>query len=200
MKSSGAETVIIQIIEEPRKIEPLPRAHIAPQPTQSTKALQQEAGNASSINARSPEQASLPPPPPAIVSIRSNSPALVRSNSLSSQSPRSPFVPMRSMFPTYNPTIPLSQQPYYPQREASLPGQASSREDYSPHLTSPSQLDEVLGGAKTAPSSIIDFPMDDPAIKGPTFSSVQELDRLWEATNGQEPDAVISDFDLQMSR
>ena len=104
------------------------------------------------------------------------------------------------MFPPYNPNLPLDQQAYYPQREASSQGQVISREEYSPRVTSPSQLDEVLGGAKTAPSSVLDFSMDDAAVKVPKFSAAQELDNLWEATNGQEPDAVMLGFDLQMSR
>lgn len=105
------------------------------------------------------------------------------------------------MFPTYNPNLPLSQQQYYPQRQACLQGQVASREEYSPNLTSPSVLDKVLGGAKTAPSSVLDFPMDDIVInKNPQFSSTRELETLWDATNGHEPDSTLTGFDLQMSR
>jgi hypothetical protein len=203
IKSPGAESVIIQIIEEPRKIQPLPRAHIAP-PRDQIRGVDrdQQGGNDTPANAGTLARSSPPPPPPAAsVSVCSASPTLVRGSSTPSQSPaNSPIVPMRSMFPTYNPSLPLNQQPYYPQRRTSLQGQSASRQEYSPRLASPSQLDEVLGGAKTAPSSILDFPMDDVAIPKPQFSSAQELDRLWEATNGQEPDAVLPGFDLQMSR
>lgn len=202
MKSPGAETVIIQIIEEPRKIQPLPQAHLPSSkdrcPVQNREI---QPGNEIPVASGNPLRSSIPPPPPAAESVCSASPTLVRSScSRPGSEAFSPIVPMRSMFPTFNPNLPLSQQPYYPQRDTSLQGQVVSREEYSPHLVSPSQMDEVLGGVKTAPSSIINFPMDDAAFKIPRFSSPQELDKLWEATNGQEPELVLAGFDLQMSR
>lgn len=199
VKSPGTETVIIQIIEGPHEIRPVPQAHVAPLKKDQTP--ESEAGNHALVTAESGVH-SLPGfPPPAPISVCSASPTLVTGNGSPLQpAPKSPIVPMRSMFPTYNPNLPLSQQPYYPQREASLQGQVVSREEYSPHLTSPSQLDEVLGGVKTAPSSVLEFPMEDVALKAPRFSSAQELDRLWEATNGQDAEAAPSGFDLQMSR
>jgi hypothetical protein len=201
VKSPDAETVIIQIIEEPRKIQPLPQAH-TPSLKEQNQGLagEPQPGNNGPVHVGSSARCSPRPPPAAPASFCSASPTLVRSNCSPSQSPSSPILPMRSIFPTYNPSIPLSQQPYYPQREATLQGRIASRQDYSPNLASPSQLDEVLGGAKTAPSSVINFPMDDGAIQVPRFSSPQDLDRLWEATNGQDADAVSSGFDLQMSR
>lgn len=75
-----------------------------------------------------------------------------------------------------------------------------SREDYSPSVSSLSRMDSVLGGPRTAPASIVDFPTDVLALKEPHFSSVADLEKLWEATNGQEPENVIGDFDLRMSR
>lgn len=205
VKSPDAATVIIEIVEELPKVQPLPQAHISPPKERSPSGDSGIAvGDDTPTNARAPLQSSLPPPPPPPApssSTYSESPTLVSSSSYPSQSDTtSPIVPMRSMFPTYNPNLPLNQQQYYPQREASLQGQVASREEYSPNLASPSQLDEVLGGAKTAPSSVIDFPLDDVAAKTPVFSSTQELDRLWEATNGQEPDSVLPSFDLHMSR
>src|SRR5277367_866455 len=73
-------------------------------------------------------------------------------------SPTSPVVPIRSMFPTYNPSIRLSQQQYFPQRATDTQRENVSREDYIPSR-SPSRLDEALG-PRTAPASIVDFPMD----------------------------------------
>jgi hypothetical protein len=201
VKSPDAETVIIQIIEEPSRVQPLPRARIAPIISQSPGGRREaEAGNNAAIHATSSLQSLPPPPPRAPMSSHSTSPTPIRSSSPSGSQQISPTVPMRSMFPTYNPSLRLSQQPYYPQRGASLHGQVTSREDYSPQLASPSQLDEIVGGAKTAPSSVLEFPMDDVMADVPKFSSSQELDRLWEATNGQDPDSVLPAFDLQMSR
>jgi hypothetical protein len=204
IKSQDAEAVVLQVIEEPREIQPLPQARIAPAKNLSHEVDRgQVVVNDAAAIVTSSVRSSVPPPPPPPPPVSSYSvlPTLVESHSSPSQSePNSPIVPMRSMFPTYNPNLPLSQQQYYPQRQTSLRGQVASREEYSPRLASPSQLDEVLGGAKTAPSSVLDFPMDDLAIKATQFSSNQELDRLWEATNGQEPDAALQAFDLQMSR
>jgi len=201
VKSPDNGAVIIHIIEEPRKAQPLPQARLTPLNERSAEVESaMKPNNATPVNASS-SVLSLPQPPPAPESVRSASPALAANTSPPSESQvNSPVVPMRSMFPTYNPNLPLAQQPYYPQRITSLHGQIASREEYSPHLASPSQLDEVLGGVKTAPSSVLDFPMDDVAARLPTFSSAQDLARLWEATNGQEPDRVTSGFDLQMSR
>jgi hypothetical protein len=201
VKSPDTGAVIMQVIEGPRRPQPFPQARIAPLNDRSAEVdPAMKPSNGTPVNASSSVQ-SLPQPPPAPVSVRSASPTLATNTSPPSEpQANSPVVPMRSMFPTYNPSLPLAQQPYYPQRVTSLHGQIASREEYSPRLASPSQLDEVLGGAKTAPSSVLDFPMDDAAPKLPTFSSAQDLARLWEATNGQEPDRVASGFDLQMSR
>ena len=74
-----------------------------------------------------------------------------------------------------------------------------SREEYNPSR-SPSRLDEALG-PRTAPASIVDFPVDVPFMKEPKFSSISELEKLWAATNGAiEPDTTIGEFDLRMSR
>ena len=104
------------------------------------------------------------------------------------------------MFPTYNPSLRLSQQQYYPQRATDVLRENVSRDDYIPSR-SPSRLDEALGGPRTAPASIVNFPLDVLAVKEPQFSSVAELEKLWAATNGaQEPGTLIGDFDLRMSR
>lgn len=112
--------------------------------------------------------------------------------------PTSPIVPMRSMFPTYNPSLPLARQSYHPQRTTSLPRQLYKRDEYKPRASTPSQLDDATGGLRTAPASVIDFPRDMPRAQ--RFSSLRDLPKLWEATNGQEPSAVHESFDLQMAR
>lgn len=134
----------------------------------------------------------LPAPPP-----RPMSASLVKGQHGSAE-PTSPVVPMRSMFPTYNPSLPLGRQSYYPQRTTSLPRQLYQRDEYKPRASTPSQLDDATGGLRTAPASIIDFPRDMPRAQ--RFSSLRDLPKLWEATNGQEPSAVHESFDLQMSR
>lgn len=188
VKSPGTESVIIKVIGESGKIQPLPQARIAPpKKPNSSSEWGQTARDDEDEDARRSVRASLLPPPPPLPPQQqsqerrqqppplpsfsssaspSDSPPLVDHKSSTSprSQPTSPDVPLRSMFPTYNPNLPLSQQQYYPQRQACLQGQVASREEYSPNLTSPSVLDKVLGGAKTAPSSVLDFPMDDIVI------------------------------------
>jgi hypothetical protein len=133
----------------------------------------------------------LPPPPPRPVSTQT----------VDGQGPPdliSPVVPMRSMFPTYNPSLPLGRQSYYPQRTTSLPRQLLQRQDYKTRSSTPSQFDEAVDGPKTAPSSIIDFPREMP--RGNRYTTYRELPKLWEATNGQEPESVHESFDLEMAR
>ena len=203
VKSSNTESVIIQIVEEPQKIEAPPRAHITP-PKMSPPKTRDQAQISNNTHRQSTEKPvipkNLPPPPPRPSSFYAS--ALQGSSGSLPTPPTSdsPVVTMRSMFPTFNHQLPLAQQKYYPQRQASLPTQLASRGDYNPRVASPTPLDEVLGGPKTAPSSVINFPMDDFSIRGPQFSSPRELDKLWEATNGQDPQTVLPGFDLQMSR
>jgi hypothetical protein len=135
----------------------------------------------------------LPPAPPP----RAMSTSMVKGQ-YGSAEPGSPVVPMRSMFPTYNPSLPLGRQSYHPQRTTSLPRQLFQRDEYKPRSSTPSQLDDATGGLRTAPASVIDFPRDMPRAQ--RYSSLRDLPKLWEATNGQEPSAVHESFDLQMAR
>jgi len=113
-------------------------------------------------------------------------------------SPKSPIVPIRSMFPTYNPGVPLHEQNYYPQRPypvriSSIQRTVISREDYRSSLLAPPSI-------RTAPASIVSFPPDVLSLRQPRFSSSKELEKLWEATQGSEPSHTIKTFDLEMAR
>ena len=162
---------------------------------------------------RSTPSLPLPPPPPranagakmttkAVPSSpdpnsgRSGSPTLVQS--LPS---KSPVVPIRSMFPTYNPTVPLQQQSYYPQRpfptRMSSIARNLSREEYRSSVSTP--IDRAIG-ARSAPASVLNFPQDVMSIGEPQYSSHRELEKLWDATHGMEPSNVLRSFDLEMAR
>ena len=136
----------------------------------------------------------LPPAPPP----RSMSASVVEGHP-STADPSSPIIPMRSMFPTYNPSLPLARQSYYPQRTTSLPRTLFQREEYRQRAATPSHVDVAVGGLKTAPASVVDFPFRD-MPRTPRFSSYRELPKLWEATNGQEASAAQDSFDLEMAR
>jgi hypothetical protein len=115
----------------------------------------------------------------------------------------SPIVPIRSMFPTYDPSVHLTMQPYAPQRplparlSALIPPGAFSREDYR---SSPS-LPFAASAQRTAPASILNFPSDVMSVNvGPRISTQRDLEKLWEASHGTEPDFAINTFTLEMAR
>lgn len=107
----------------------------------------------------------------------------------------SPPVPMRSIFPTYNPQLPIDKQSYHPQR----PHEAPTSRPRKPQLTlaAPSDIDQVLG-PKTVPASVLDFPTDVLEPEETRYSSLQELEMLWEVANGQRPQDVNGTFNMRM--
>jgi hypothetical protein len=195
VKSHNAESVATKAIEDPQQQQSEAYYNEEGGSRSPSPEMEHETVPASPIDGHQPPSITVPPPaklekPPL--------PQRDRSTGID-PSPTSPVVPIRSMFPTYNPSIRLSQQPYFPQRATDIQRENVSREDYIPSR-SPSRLDEALG-PRTAPASIVDFPTDIFAKREPTFSSVPELERLWAATNGgHDPETMAGDFDLRMSR
>jgi hypothetical protein len=195
IKSPNAESVVFKIIEDPEQESDAYYGGHARSRSPSPE-MEHETVPASPIDGHRPFPINIP------TSAKVETPAPPPGDRATyiEPSPTSPVVPIRSMFPTYNPGIRLSQQQYYPQRVAELMRDNVSREDYIPSR-SPSRLDEALGGPKTAPASIVDFPLDILAVKEPQFSSVAQLEKLWAATNGgHDPQTMTGDFHLRMSR
>lgn len=195
VRSPNAESIVIKIMEDPEQESPAYYGENARSRSQSPQ-MEHETIPASPIDGHRPFAINMP------TSLRVETPVPPPGDrgTYIDPSPISPVVPIRSMFPTYNPSIRLSQQQYYPQRAAELPRENVSREEYVPSR-SPSRLDEALGGPKTAPASIVDFPLDIFPAKEPHFSSIAELEKLWAATNGgHDPGTMTGDFDLRMSR
>ncbi|OAL49365.1 hypothetical protein IQ07DRAFT_587939 [Pyrenochaeta sp. DS3sAY3a] len=116
---------------------------------------------------------------------------LVRANSsatrVRSTSPQED-VPMRSMFPVYDPTVPLGNQAYIPTQTSPthLPRTQISRSPYSPTYYVPHS--NVRSSSSTAP----------PPPK-PFFTPSNLLENLWLATNGQD-DPSIQIYTLKMHR
>ena len=134
---------------------------------------------------------------PAITSIRGNK----------SPIDPSPIVPIRSMFPVYDPSMPLAQHAYVPQRPipariSALPSFApASREEYRSSLSMPFTPSVMAAGQRTAPASILNFPSDAMSVSvGPRISTQRELEKLWDASHGTEPECSIKSFDLEMAR
>lgn len=122
---------------------------------------------------------------------------------LSASSPeasKSPVVPIRSMFPVYNHSLSLQNQQYLPQIFRPAPcrrGSSSSKmtsQDFP--ISSLTPIDRVLG-LPPAPSSMISFQLD---AMPPRASNQKELNDLWEATHGMEPNPRIRSYDLELAR
>jgi hypothetical protein len=135
-------------------------------------------------------QASSPDPNRTISPAFSTSATLVRANSSATHAPAtSPEeeIPMRSMFPVYNPTVPLPRQEYKPTQASPthLPRTQISRSPYSPTFYVP-HGNIAADGSKSPPAK-------------PFFTPSTLLDNLWVACNGQEEPAVQI-YTLRMHR
>ncbi|KAI9928894.1 hypothetical protein ASPWEDRAFT_25260 [Aspergillus wentii DTO 134E9] len=122
----------------------------------------------------------------------------VRSHSFSQeplQESSSPVIPMRSMFPRYNPDVPLSQQQYYPNSS----NETSRAKPRGLTLSPAPEIDDSLG-PKTVPASIMNFPTGVLDSVEMQYSSAAELKGLWEAANGQRPQNPIGTYNLCMAR
>jgi hypothetical protein len=143
-----------------------------------------------------------PPPPTKTYTPDESSSGRTGSATLVQDTGASPVVPFRSMFPRYNPSVPLNQQSYYPQRsfphrQSSLTPSAMSRPEYRYSTATP--IDRQLG-SRTRTPSMVNFNDALSVSEGPQFSSHRELEKLWEASHGTEPSSLIKSFDLEMSR
>ncbi|RMD43734.1 hypothetical protein DV735_g1395, partial [Chaetothyriales sp. CBS 134920] len=72
-----------------------------------------------------------------------------------------------------------------------------SRSEYRNTIAAP--VDRALG-ARSAPASVLNFGADSMSVCEPQFSSHRELEKLWEASHGTEPNSSIKSFTLEMSR
>ncbi|OJD18143.1 hypothetical protein AJ78_01809 [Emergomyces pasteurianus Ep9510] len=183
--SAQAEAVILQIIEDTNKtpLAPLSTIHIVGPESPSPSTKHGEEGG------KAPRP---PPQPTSAETIRSGSPVQIEVTMASSpgRSPTSPAVPMRSIFPRYDPNVLLNQQRYYPQRStpSDLPREVISRCDYSPSVTSPQS---------SFPRTMRESTQLATAAK---VSSSEQLTRLWEATNGEGPKPELGTFHLRISK
>jgi hypothetical protein len=130
-----------------------------------------------------------PDPARAISPAFSDAQTLVRANSSATRcmSPQEE-IPMRSMFPVYDPTVPLGRQPYQPTQASptQIPRTQISRSPYSSESYVPHS--NVRSNSSAAP----------PPPK-PFFTPSNLLDNLWLATNGQE-EPSIQMYTLRMHR
>ncbi|KAK2761197.1 hypothetical protein FQN54_001718 [Arachnomyces sp. PD_36] len=188
-----AEAVIVQIIED--------TDILAPPPAKTKPNSPEPEPHPQSDRAVSPLNKQLPPPPPRHPPAPvASPPPRGHSNSLPGP-PKSP-VAIRSMFPVYNPAVPLSKQNYFPQRAGgyNAPQGAISRVQRSPSSSSSAAADNATGGPKTVPASVVNFPSDALNPIGTEYSSKEDLELLWEATNGQVEAESLGTFNLKLSK
>jgi len=123
----------------------------------------------------------------------SEAPTLVRSNSNTSHSsiakraphespPRGEEPVIRSIFPRYNPELPLEHQNYFPTQASPthIPREVINRRPYSPslHDRSPIQSPMAIGTSPGRfPRGISEEPVPEP-------STVEEMKELWKVVNG----------------
>ncbi|KAJ5103509.1 hypothetical protein N7532_004038 [Penicillium argentinense] len=188
--SAKTESVLLQIIEDTKSTQstqsfpplpPVPTSQISRSKKLATGSSQQSrpAQSASSRSRQYLESAE---------SSASSSSNSAHASSLtvspqSSQSSVSP-VPMRSMFPRFDPKVALNQQNNTPHMSTDAPARKSRRPNLT--LTTTSDIDNVLG-PKTVPASVVNFPMGVLESEEIQYSSKQDLETLWEAANGQRP-------------
>lgn len=208
------ESVVVQIMERSRSVSPpaIPQRTATPERTRQITQADYEyppppPAPKSPVRIVPTGQRDVPiikaPKPPALAHLRSKS--IASQQAPMADSPQSP-VPIRSMFPRYDPSVPLNKQPYYPQRATTPndpPRQIVSRDSYNTQrIVTPSGLDRIVGGPKTAPASVVNFPAGIMMPEEPEVSSAEDLLRLWDATNGQSQgrERVLGGFTLQVAR
>ncbi|KAJ5648006.1 hypothetical protein N7490_004378 [Penicillium lividum] len=196
------ESVLFQIIEDTQALPPPPPpAHLA-----RSKSPAKSVSSHGSQSARSrsrPDNQSSHTALPSQSSLSNSSGSFRTTTSATSpesfESSISP-IPMRSMFPQFDPNQPLDQQSYHPQMPSSAPdsnGKASRRPKLT--LSPTSEIDQVLG-PKTVPASVLNFPIGVLDSEEARFSSPQELEMLYEAANGQRPENLHGAFNLRLTK
>ncbi|KAK2738380.1 hypothetical protein FQN57_007057 [Myotisia sp. PD_48] len=103
-----------------------------------------------------------------------------------SPTPKGSSSPMKSIFPRYNPNLPLNQQQYYCSRAAS-PFRTPSQ---GPHTRYNSDTVSSTNSARE-----FSFPYN-----GITVTSVDALEKLWEATCGESNGSDIDIFHMRLQR
>jgi hypothetical protein len=88
--------------------------------------------------------------------------------------------PAQSLFPTYNPSVPLVQQPYYPQRPVAIqiPFEKVIKPEPSPQM----------------------MPEISPVPRYEDIASMRDLESLWNAANDQVTAPITGSFNLKLFR
>lgn len=165
-------------------------------------------------NQRPTTRREMPPPAPrsrpASPRSTSSSPTLVRNGSIASTATHSPV--MRSMFPRYDPSVPLTHQKYYPNAESrpmlpNMTRDAENSSSYSPSLysrmgnISPEFVKQDIGTPRTLTGSrpASPFQASEGSTHASNLSSPEELLDLWSIANGQGSPEALDTYTLLLS-
>ncbi|KAF2731791.1 hypothetical protein EJ04DRAFT_471345, partial [Polyplosphaeria fusca] len=175
----------------PRHVTRTPSPEARPVFDSPSRRVPSPAFSVQEAHAKQPFQTASPDSNRATSPAFSTSATLVRANSTATQLQRAPsprgVIPMRSIFPVYDPTVPLAQQPYKPTQASPthIPRSQISRSPYSPDFYIPHSNIAKDGHTNPPPK--------------PFFTPSQYLDNLWLACNGQE-DPNVQIYALRMHR
>ncbi|KAI9889838.1 MAG: hypothetical protein M1814_004940 [Vezdaea aestivalis] len=170
------------------------RAATASPPVPHSGMQHQYVQNAASQPIQLPDRARTASP-----SAMSTSSTLVRSPSQSSE-----VQPIRSMFPQYDPSRPLAQNPYQSPPAQAGPSRDFKRDDTStPTIMYAKPLRNLRDTGKTlspASAGSASFPATFQNMPPPQYSTPTELEELWDAANGQDVSEKGRTYALQMNK
>ncbi|KAJ5749218.1 uncharacterized protein N7511_010914 [Penicillium nucicola] len=201
--TAKTESLLFQMIEDTQMIPPPPPGNVErSRSPPSLKKTVQNAMSPQSIHSQS-RQAGIPTEQimPSHNSHSSSSSSYTATSTISPQSSQSSAspIPMRSMFPQFDPSLPVNQQSYQQQTSSQPQPTKSTRKPPKLTLTTSNHIDHVLA-PKTVPASVLDFPTGSWEPEEVRYSSNEELMMLWETANGQRPDNFVGTLNLRMTK
>ncbi|KAL8792495.1 MAG: hypothetical protein Q9195_004951, partial [Heterodermia aff. obscurata] len=169
-------------------------------PSPPALSVQSTPGPATPLKSPSRSQPPSPLRPEGSPRSRASSPTLVRrgSNASTRTATHSPI--MRSMFPRYNPLVPLNRQHYYPNTESgsNVPGQMYSPSVYSQQNRGSSRPSAPTLVIPTSSGAVPILQRTLSARTPSTFSKPDELLPLWDIANGQGQDGAEDVFRIEL--
>ncbi|KAL4931160.1 uncharacterized protein BDV17DRAFT_22034 [Aspergillus undulatus] len=198
-RATEAKAVVFQVVE-PSSIKLPPQAHVPPLPPRSSTPELRQAPLEESLYSSSPQverrggiaselnnPSSGPSDQHSEIGLRPVSPP---------QPSVSPVVPIKSIFPQFNPNAPPTQHQYHG-RANSFSRPRRRPEGLKLDITPAPEIDRALG-PRTVPADVHDFGMLSPAET--QYSSPEQLKALWDAANGQRADNLSKAFNIRMER
>ncbi|KAL4794614.1 hypothetical protein BDV19DRAFT_364493 [Aspergillus venezuelensis] len=197
-KATEAKAVVFQVVE-PSSIKPPPQVHVPPLPPRSTTPELRQAPSEESLYSSSPQVERRPAMTNEVIPSSSTGNADGQAGLRPATPPKpsaSPVVPIKSIFPQFNPNAAPTQHQYHG-RANSFSRPRRRPEGLRLDITPAPEIDRALG-PRTVPADVHDFGMLSPAEI--QCSSSKQLKALWDAANGQRADHLTQAFNIRMER